>query len=43
MQAVHKNTVLHADDFDIMVERWRVYATTAGNDVASGHASRLTN
>jgi hypothetical protein len=47
---VHKNTVLHADgivlhddDFDITVERRRLYATIAGSDVASGHASKMTN
>jgi hypothetical protein len=46
---MHKNavlhadgTMLHADDFDITVERRRVYAPTAGSDVASGHASGLT-
>jgi hypothetical protein len=34
---MHKNAVLHADDFDIMAKRRRVYAPTADSDVASGH------
>jgi hypothetical protein len=40
---LHKNIVLQAEGFDITVKRRRVYVTTAGSDVASGHASRLTN
>jgi hypothetical protein len=40
---MHKNTVLDADVFDIMVERRRVYAATTASNVVFGHASRLTH
>jgi hypothetical protein len=41
-QAVHKNSVLDADSFDIVVRR-RVCGATIASDVTSGHTSRLTH
>jgi hypothetical protein len=39
-QAVHKNSVIDADSFDIAVRR-RVCGATIASDVASGHTSKL--